>query len=131
MLCCIAPLAGCGGGGDSETSEERVEMLPQPTLPVALRYAECSDWRKGSVEERQGTVVQIREFAARPGGSAQGIEPRRVLGDSHAYQILDRACSRSYARGFRLYLLYTRAAAFAGRGGRSGGGGSPLAPPGS
>jgi hypothetical protein len=79
-----------------------------------MRLAECSDWRKGSVEERQGTVMQIREFAGGPVGSSQGIQRGRVLGDVQAYQILDRYCSRRFARGFRLYALYTRAAAFAG-----------------
>ena len=38
-----------------------------------------------------------------------------MLDDAQAYQLLDRYCSKGFARGFRLYLLYTRAAAFAGR----------------
>jgi hypothetical protein len=98
---------------------------------VPYRLAECTDWRKGSVEQRQGTVAQIREFAGGPVGSSQGIQRGRVLADSQAYLLLDRYCSKRIARGFRLYLLYVRAAAFAGRGGgRSGGGGSLAAPPG-
>jgi hypothetical protein len=82
---------------------------------VPLRLAECSDWRKGSVAQRRGTVVQIREFAGGPVGSSQGIRKGLVLGDSQAYLLLDRYCSKRFARGFRLYQLYTRAAAFAGR----------------
>ena len=127
LLTCVALLAGCGSEGDSDNSKERADNLPQPTLPVALRHAECSDWRKGSVEERQGTVAQIREFARNLGGSSQRIEPNRVLPDSQAYTVLDRSCRQRYARGFRLYLLYTRAASFAGR---SGAAGSLATPPG-
>jgi hypothetical protein len=81
---------------------------------VALRYAECSDWRKGSIEQRQGTIVQIREFAGGPVGSSQGIQKGRVLDDNEAYLLIDNACSKRYAIGFRLYLLYTHAAGFAG-----------------
>jgi hypothetical protein len=82
---------------------------------VPLRLAECSDWRKGSVEQRRGTVVQIREFAGGPVGSSQGIQNGPVLDDGQAYRLLDGYCSKRFARGFRLYILYVRAAAFAGR----------------
>ena len=115
LFCCIALLAGCGDNGDSSSSEPQADELTQPALPVALRYAECSDWRRGSVEQRRGTVVQIREFAGGPVGSSQGIQRGRVLDDAQAYLLLDRYCSRRFARGFRLYALYTRAAAFAGQ----------------
>lgn len=115
LTCCVALLAGCGGGDGSDSSEQRSGGLPQETLPVALRYAECSDWRKGTVEQRRGTVAQIREFAGGPVGSSQGIQKGRVLDDGQAYQLIDRQCSKRYATGFRLYLLYTHAAGFAGR----------------
>jgi hypothetical protein len=93
-----------------------------------LRYAECSDWRKGTVEQRRGTVVRIREFAGGPVGSSQGIQKGPVLNDGQAYLLLDRYCSKRFARGFRLYILYVRAAAFAGRqqsSGALGGGALP------
>jgi hypothetical protein len=81
---------------------------------VALRYAECGDWRKGSIDQRRGTLRQIREFAGGPVGSSQGIQKGRVLDDDQAYQLIDNYCSKRFARGFRIYLLYVRAAAFAG-----------------
>jgi hypothetical protein len=107
-------LAGCGDGDGTASSEKRANESPQATLPVALRYAECSHWREGNVEQRRGTVVQIREFAGGPVGSSQGIQKGRVLDDGLAYRLIDRACSKRYATGFRLYLLYTHAAGFAG-----------------
>jgi hypothetical protein len=41
--------------------------------------------------------------------------PRRVghtLPDDSAYEIIDSPCENSYARGFLLYEIYTRAAGF-------------------
>ena len=70
--------------------------------------AECSDWRKGTIDQRRGTVRLIREFAGGPVGSSQGIQRGRMLDDAQAYRLLDRSCSKGYARGFRLYILYTR-----------------------
>jgi hypothetical protein len=110
LLCCIALVAGCGKN-DSGASDQQEKLQ---TLPVALRYAECSDWRKGSIDERRGTIRQIREFAGGPVGSSQGIQKGRVLDDDQAYLLIDNYCSKRFARGFRLYLLYVRAAAFAG-----------------
>jgi hypothetical protein len=81
---------------------------------VALRYAECSDWRRGTIDERRGTIRQIREFAGGPVGSSESLQKGHVMDDNEAYRLIDRYCSKRYAIGFRLYLLYTHAAAFAG-----------------
>jgi hypothetical protein len=37
-----------------------------------------------------------------------------VLSDDRAYKLLQGYCAKPFARGFKLYKLYTRAAAFAG-----------------
>jgi hypothetical protein len=111
LVCCIALAAGCGDKNDSAATVQQEKL---PTLPVALRYAECSDWRKGSIDERRGTIRQIREFAGGPVGSSEAIQKGRVLDDNDAYLLIDRSCSKRHAIGFRLYLLYTHAAAFAG-----------------
>jgi hypothetical protein len=36
----------------------------------------------------------------------------RTLPDDRAYQVIDRRCKNYFARGFLLYEIYTRAAAF-------------------
>ena len=41
-------------------------------------------------------------------GGARG----RTLEDKQAQELFDRACKQRYARGFKLYKLYSRAAAF-------------------
>lgn len=38
--------------------------------------------------------------------------PIPELSDDQAYDVFERACSREFAGGFRLYKIYARAAAF-------------------
>jgi hypothetical protein len=109
-VCCIALLAGCGGS--SHTTKEP-EPLPGPGLG-SIRTVNCTDWKKGSVEQRTNTVIALRQFAGGPVGSS----PRKsgpVLDDGRAYSVLQGYCAKRFARGFKLYKLYERAAAFAGR----------------
>ena len=44
-------------------------------------------------------------------GGARG----RTLDDKQAYDLFDRACKQQLAKGFKLYKLYSRAAAFSQR----------------
>jgi hypothetical protein len=71
---------------------------------------DCSDWRKADLGERLGTVRQLRDFAGGPVGSPPGHG--NVLDDKRAYYLFQSYCAHYYARGFDLYKLYTRAAAF-------------------
>jgi hypothetical protein len=59
-----------------------------------------------------GTVRELRRFAERPVGSVAGHGS--VLDDADAYRLFENTCSHYYARSFKLYKLYTRAAAFRG-----------------
>lgn len=102
-------LAACGGddeGGASPASGHGVQL----SAPINL--ADCRDWKDGSVEERLGTVAAIREFT---GGSVAGTEGSgAVLSDDRAYDLFENYCENEFARGFKLYKLYGRAAAFSG-----------------
>ncbi len=53
----------------------------------------------------------------RPVGG-EGGATGRTLDDRRAYDLFDRACGRSFAKGFKLYKVYSRAAAFSRRGPR-------------
>jgi len=98
-------LAGCGGDGAENGSASSGPDLGQP-----IQLANCTDWKNGSVEERLGTIRRIREFF---GGSVPGTGGSgRVLEDEQAYDLFEGFCRAEYARGFTLYRLYTRAAAF-------------------
>jgi hypothetical protein len=110
LICCIALLGGCGG---SSSPKEQPEDLPSPAVG-SVRSADCRDWKKGTVDQRRGTVVQLRKFAGGPVGSSAGIQTGPVLDDGRAYKVLESYCRRRFARGFKLYKLYERAAAFVG-----------------
>ena len=90
------------GGDDGEAQESRIG---QPTQLV-----QCRDWTTADVRERYGTIEALRKFAGGPTGSPGGHG--RTLDDDDAFELFDRWCEKPYARGFRLYKLYTRAAAF-------------------
>jgi hypothetical protein len=53
-------------------------------------------------------------FSGGPVGSSSALKNGPVLDDALAYQLFDKYCSERYARNFKLYHLYVRAAAYAG-----------------
>jgi len=107
LLAALA-IAACGGGDSAPAPQQGVAG---PQIPQDLRLVNCTDWREASVEERFGTVGALEDFAGGPtGGPGRGA----VLDDEEAYSLLDGWCENGYARAFKLYKLYTRAAAFVG-----------------
>jgi len=113
-ICSLAPLggslllSGCGGS-------DRASSTPRnAAVGESLRLASCTDWKFATVAQRKVTVEQLQKFAGGPVGSSAGIKTGPVLSDDRAYRLFQRACARSYARGFKLYKLYEHAAAFIG-----------------
>jgi hypothetical protein len=104
-LACAALLAGCGGSDSSNTASGA-----GPRIAVPLRLADCTDWRKADATERLGTVKELSDFAGGPVGQTPGHG--NVLDDKQAYNLLQNTCQNFYARGFKLYKLYVRAAGF-------------------
>jgi len=86
-----------------------------------VRTSDCGDWKKGTSGERHRAVMRLRDFAGGPVGSSFALKTGPVLDDARAYKVIRSWCVHYYARGFKLYKLYERAAAFVGRSG-------PLAP---
>jgi hypothetical protein len=111
LICCLALLGGCGGS--SKPAKRAAEQLPVPGVG-SVREANCSDWKRGAVDQRHSTVVELRKFAGGPVGSSAGIQRGPVLDDDRAYRILQSYCTKYFARGFKLYKLYERAAAYVG-----------------
>ena len=110
LLPAVAALlvAGCGG----ETSQGPSDDVG-PALAAPINLADCRDWNAATPDERIGTIDQIQNFVGGPApgtGSGTGT----VLDDDRAYDLFETACANEYARGFRLYKLYSRAAAFGG-----------------
>jgi hypothetical protein len=113
LVACLALLAGCGGG--SSSSDEAKEKNPMVASVGSVRQANCTDWQAGSDDQRKTMVRYLRKFAGGPVGSSAGIQTGPVLADDRAYKLLESFCSKYFARGFKLYKLYDRAASFVGR----------------
>ena len=101
----VLALSACGGGG--QPSVAGGPRIGQPTQLVA-----CADWNDADIRERYGTIEALRQFAGGPTGSPAGHGA--TIEDDEAYDLFERWCGESYASGFKLYKLYTRAAAFSG-----------------
>jgi hypothetical protein len=113
LIAVVACAAGCGGGS---SSEPQVDVGPNVGQPISL--ADCDDWQQANTEQRLGTIEQLRNFAGGPVVGNNASSPSgtgSVLDDKKAYDLFEGWCSQSYARGFKLYKLYTRAAAFTGQ----------------
>ena len=108
-----AALGGCGGGSGTQP---QVDVGPNVGNPINL--ADCHDWNQANTEQRLGTLKQLKDFASGPvvGNNASTPAGRgAVLDDKKAYELLTAACEHQFATGFKLYLLYQRAASFSGK----------------
>ena len=108
-----AALAGCGSN-----SAEPPRLGAGPNVGATINLADCNDWKQASVEERLGTIRQLKSFAGGEVVGGEGNSPAvgtgAVLDDKKAYELLDHTCHVGFAQGFKLYKLYERAAAFSG-----------------
>jgi hypothetical protein len=103
----LACAAGCGNEASTE-GVESVQGVGEQRGGSSAALAQCSDWRKGSVAERQQTIVDLRDQL-----TAQSSETAESdLSDEDAYDLFERVCAQEYAVGFRLYKVYGQAAAF-------------------
>ena len=100
-------LGGCGGGEDEGKSAAK--PLGQELAGSVAHLAQCKDWVGGSRERKLATIDDIRAQVNRRDTGIQSPP----LSDEEALGLFDRACSNRYARSFRLYVLYARAAGFA------------------
>ena len=104
--CGALPATGCGDSDDS--GDPGSSALGSPEVQTTAREADCNDWNGATVEERQVILESLSEFE---GGAPTGTVGR-TLPDDEAYDLFERGCERDYARAFKLYKVYVRAAAF-------------------
>jgi hypothetical protein len=103
----IALITGCGGATSNPPDAGAGGLLAAP-----IELADCTDWQQATVDERLGTVEQIRNYTGGPVAGSGGHGA--TLDDEEAYELFERYCANDFARGFKLYKLYGRAAAFGG-----------------
>jgi hypothetical protein len=108
-----ALVAGCGGGS---STQPQVDVGPNVGAPISL--ADCHDWNQANTEQRLGTIKQLKDFAGGPIVGNDATSPSgtgAVLDDKDAYNLFNHYCAEGFSRGFKLYKLYERAAAFSGQ----------------
>jgi len=74
----------------------------------ALQSARCAHWQEAGARRRDAVVATLAQVVGGPTPYGRAT----TLPADVAHQLFDRTCTRHYARGFLLYELYTRAAAF-------------------
>ena len=97
------------------TTPPKPGAAPDVGQPISL--ADCNDWNQANTEQRLGTITQLKGFAGGPivGNNASAPSGMgAVLDDQDAYDLLGRWCDKRFARAFKLYKLYERAAALTG-----------------
>lgn len=105
----VVALAGCGDDPRPAAAPASTEpLVVQKDLGQDMRLANCTDWARGDDEGRRGTIAEIRSFA----GGAVDNGYGSTLPEDEAYALFENWCARPYARRFKLYKLYVRAAAF-------------------
>jgi hypothetical protein len=111
-LAAAAVIAGCGSGS---STQPQIDVGPNVGQPISL--ADCNDWNQANTEQRLGTIRELKGFAGGPIVGNNATSPSgtgSVLDDKQAYDLFENYCKESFARGFKLYKLYQRAAAFTG-----------------
>ena len=108
LLAAVATLAAAGCGSESSADEKAAEPLG-PELGGSVAFlAQCSDWVEGTQDEKLATIEEIRSQVNREDLGVTASE----LSDEQAMEVFDNGCSRPYASGYRLHIMYARAAAF-------------------
>lgn len=100
-------LGGCLGFGSGDPQHPPSQA--GANIGATPAFADCAAWKEASVRERYGTIGEIRAFAGGPVGRDR---IGATLEDDDAYELFDRYCENDFAKRFKLYKLYTRAASF-------------------
>ena len=102
-------VAASGCGGDDDDSSRAAKPVGRSVAGSVVQFADCRDWRKGTVAERHATIDALRgQLTSQRSKTAQS-----PLSDDHAYDVFQKACAQDYAGHLRLYKLYVRVQGFA------------------
>jgi hypothetical protein len=109
LLAAALVLGGCGNedraGGERSTSEGVGLVVAGSTA----QFANCGDWRRGTVAQRYATIADIRGQLTPQSLDSEASD----LSDQSAYRIFQSSCAADGSDKLRLYKLYARAQAFA------------------
>jgi hypothetical protein len=106
-------LSACGSGDDEPPShaDQPVDIRGVGLVRgnSTAQFANCSDWRGGSVKRRYATIRDTRGQLTPQRSKTAASD----LSDEAAYQVFQHACALGFSDKLRLYKLYARAQAFA------------------
>ena len=116
VLAAVAVALPACGGDDDGAAAGRDKDAPVDIRGVGLmsgnstaQFANCRDWREGSVKRRYATIEDIRgQLTPQTSETAESD-----LSDKDAYRMFQRVCANDFSDELRLYKLYARAQAFA------------------
>jgi hypothetical protein len=113
LVAAAVALPACGSSGDSAS---RREGAPVDIRGVGLvsgnstaQFANCRDWRGGSVKQRYATIRDIRGQLTPQRSESAASD----LSDEAAYRVFQHACAADFSDKLRLYKLYAQAQGFA------------------
>jgi hypothetical protein len=102
-------LAGCGADDPSSVAGgTEAEPVGQELAGSVSQLAQCRDWVQGTEAEQLATVEDIRSHVNLEG---TGVDAP-ALSDAEAIEVFDNGCDEASAQGYRLHIMYARAAAF-------------------
>ena len=109
-LCVLAVALGAAGCGDDDGqgSGATTEAVGQRLGGSVAQLVQCRDWAPATPGEKLATIEDIRSQVNREDAGVSASE----LSDDEAMRVFDHGCAKPYAAGFRLHVLYARAAAF-------------------
>jgi hypothetical protein len=96
-------LPACGDEG-----EDGAEPVGQELGGSVAQLVQCRDWVGATDEQKVATVTDIRSQVNREDAGVSASE----LSDDEAIEVFDNGCDEPAAAGYRLHILYARAAAF-------------------
>ena len=105
-LACVVVVAGCGDR--SEGAEGAAEPVGQELGGSVAQLVQCRDWIEATDEQQLATVEEIRSQVNREDAGVTASE----LSDEEAIEVFDNGCDQPSAAGYRLHVMYARAAAF-------------------
>ena len=106
VVAALAATVGCGG--DDENDEPAANPAGEEIAGSVVQYADCTDWRKATVPEREATIDALRgQLTSQTDETAES-----PLDDDRALEILDGWCQADFADKLRLYKIYARVQGF-------------------
>lgn len=101
-------LAGCGDSGSDGSQGPEADPVGNELGGSVAPLAQCSDWQGATEAEKLATIEDIRSQVNREDAGVTSSS----LTDEEAMEVFDNGCDEAYAQGFRLHIMYARAASF-------------------